>query len=308
MTFELEHYSIAIRRRNDKLLFEGNMSPFEEIVFPFSDRFWAADPFLVEQDSDVYLFYELFDNVEQKGKIAYSKLNGNKADSPKIVLDEPYHLSFPNVFKIKGEFYMIPETGGNHCIELFKAIKFPDEWKLVKVLVNKIDACDTVVLEQDGVLNLLTSEMDTSISEYPWCYVRNRLFRIEANGLTKEKTIGNNIGDFGARNGGGIIDNNNHLVRVGQDCSGGMYGKGIVFWEMSENFEDVKILSRLTAEDAELLINWHDQKHVKLKGTHTYNISRHYEVIDASEDREYSVFIKYINKVRRKILKVWKKS
>lgn len=305
MEFELEHYSIAIRPRKNKLLFEGDMSPFEEIEFPFSDRYWAADPFIVEDNGITYLFYEYFDNVEQKGKLAYSTLIGNKASKPYIILDKEYHLSFPNIFRLENNYYMIPETGGNHSIEMYKAVDFPNKWELYKVLKDNIDACDTVVLNKNGKIFLITSEMDSELSDHPWCYVKNRLFQMNNQCDIQEIEGDMAIGDYGIRNGGNIIELD-ELIRVGQDCTDSIYGKGIVFWKMSEKLEDIELKKNITYKEMEKIVKWHDVNHTKLKGTHTYNISEHYEVIDTSEDRKYNYAFKYINKIRRKIIKIFK--
>ena len=294
MSYILEHYSVAIRKRKEHLLFDGNMSPFEEIEFPFSERYWAADPFIIEHNSIVYLFYELFDNVGQKGVLAYSTLSGNKATSPTVILDKPYHLSFPNVFQNNGKFYMIPETAGNHCIELYRADDFPNKWVLERILVNNINVCDTVVSKSANGFFLLTSEMDESLSDHPWCYVKNRLFFINRSNVVDEIAKDLPVGDFGIRNGGAIIAEG-ELIRVGQDCTDNQYGRGLVFWKLSEKLEDIGVKKSFSCNEIDKIIKWHDKKHTKLKGTHTYNISEHYEVIDTSEDRQYSILLKYVN-------------
>lgn len=41
--------------------------------------------------------------------------------SPVVVLEEPYHLSFPWVFEEDGHIYMLPETGATNTIRLYEA-------------------------------------------------------------------------------------------------------------------------------------------------------------------------------------------
>ena len=303
MPYYLEHYSIAIRKRKDKLLFEGNKDEFHEVKFPFSERYWAADPFIIENDNKVYLFYELYDNIEQKGVIAYSTLNGYVASSPHIILDKPYHLSYPNIFRYDESFFMMPETAGNNCIEIYKAKKFPDEWYLEKVLVNNISACDSVFICKDNKIYLMTSEMDNTISDYPWCFVRNKLFLMDDKCNFIEFNPNLKIGDYGVRNGGAILRFNN-IIRVGQDCTNNQYGKGLVFWKLSDDLNDFEQICYISSEDAESMVNWIDKEHLKLKGTHTYNISENFEVIDTSEDRRYCILLKYIHKVLRKLIRL----
>jgi hypothetical protein len=53
-----------------------------------------------------------------------------------IVLDEPFHLSYPHVFKWAGEYYMTPESRQAGELRLYKASRFPERWTLSKVLMR----------------------------------------------------------------------------------------------------------------------------------------------------------------------------
>ncbi len=53
-----------------------------------------------------------------------------------IILDEPFHLSYPYVFQWKGDYYMVPETTGAHSVRLYKADDFPYSWSFVKILIS----------------------------------------------------------------------------------------------------------------------------------------------------------------------------
>ena len=102
-------YSVAIRKRSDgnDFFWEHEDYVFQEIKINCKGRYWLADPFLFEKDSKVYIFYEAFDLVQRKGKIGYSIIDDKKKSIPvHIVLDEPYHLSFPNVFVYQDNIYM----------------------------------------------------------------------------------------------------------------------------------------------------------------------------------------------------------
>ena len=304
MTFRLEHYSIAIRKKEGKLLFEGNYNHFKQIKFPFSKRFWPADPFLIEYKDKLYLFYELFDNVMEKGVIAYSVLEGNIASKPNIILDKPYHLSFPNIFVYNDEFYMIPETAENKRIELYKSTDFPDTWHLERILVDNICACDSDVLINGDIALLYTSIIDKNLSNCPWCYVRNNLFSLTSKQCTNLNKQALPIGDFGIRNGGKFISKKDILIRVGQDCTNGEYGKGLVFWKVNNEMMDEELLLHIPCSLIDSIVDWDDPKHGKLKGAHTYNVTENFEVIDMSEFRSSPLYVKYVYKVWRKIIKL----
>ena len=61
---------------------------------------FLADPFLLQEGDAWYLFFEVLNNANSQGDIGYaSSANGYDWTYQKIVLDEPFHLSYPYVFK-----------------------------------------------------------------------------------------------------------------------------------------------------------------------------------------------------------------
>ena len=52
-----------------------------------------------------------------------------------IVLREPFHLSYPYVFRWRGQWYMTPETLDAGCIRLYRARRFPADWEHVAELL-----------------------------------------------------------------------------------------------------------------------------------------------------------------------------
>jgi hypothetical protein len=113
-------------------------------------HFWA-DPFIYERDGKTWLFFEDYLYSEDRGVINCAEVdrNGNLIE-PVRVLDRPYHLSFPFVFDDGGEVYMIPETGWNGTVELWRAKRFPPEWVQEAILLEGVRAFDTVMWRQDG--------------------------------------------------------------------------------------------------------------------------------------------------------------
>ena len=53
-----------------------------------------------------------------------------------VVLDEPFHLSYPYVFKWKNDYYMLPESRQAKSVRLYKAVDFPTKWSFVGTLLN----------------------------------------------------------------------------------------------------------------------------------------------------------------------------
>ena len=95
-------------------------------------KFWA-DPHLFIKNNKTYCFYEelVFDKMRGEIFVAEVLEDGNVAD-PELVLEEPYHLSYPFVFEDKGEIYMIPETASDNKTNLYQAKEFPFKWEYKK--------------------------------------------------------------------------------------------------------------------------------------------------------------------------------
>lgn len=67
---------------------------------------FVADPFLFQGSNDVlYMFYETKNSDTQQGDIgvAESRDRGATWQHLAVVLDEPWHLSYPFVFEHEGE-------------------------------------------------------------------------------------------------------------------------------------------------------------------------------------------------------------
>ncbi|TPN76686.1 formyl transferase [Mesorhizobium sp. CU2] len=113
-------------------------------------RFYA-DPFPVLHKGQVTLFVE--DYIHRTGKAILSAVafgpNG-PLGQPKPVLELPYHLSYPFVFERDGQMWMVPESGANRSIDLYRADAYPGGWVKEATLVCDIVASDATLVEHDG--------------------------------------------------------------------------------------------------------------------------------------------------------------
>ena len=110
----------------------------------------VADPFLLRRDGRWYLFFEAMNEAVHRGEIAYAtSTDGLHWEYAGIVLRENFHLSYPHVFEHEGTVYMVPETRQDNSIRLYAATSFPNEWKLVKVLLTG-EYADSTVFFHDG--------------------------------------------------------------------------------------------------------------------------------------------------------------
>ena len=80
-------------------------------------------------------------------------------DDWRVALEEDFHLSFPMVFDWNGEVWMIPETGSDHSLRLYRCKTFPTQWELVQRFPTDEGLCDTILLDRRAeALTLLCSE------------------------------------------------------------------------------------------------------------------------------------------------------
>lgn len=128
-------------------------------VLPDDGHRFYADPFVFEMDSRVYLFVEEFPYAAGRGVISVTELRGDGTfGTPTSVLQEPHHLSYPQVFAHRGDVYMIPETAAAREVVLYRATRFPDAWVRDTILVEGRDINDATLLEHAGRLWLVGTE------------------------------------------------------------------------------------------------------------------------------------------------------
>lgn len=96
---------------------------------------FIADPFLWRRGGQWQLFFEVWSDASDQGEIGLaSSEDGLVWHYRQIVLDEPFHLSYPYVFEAGGEVYMLPETQEAGAIRLYRARDYPTHWELLAEL------------------------------------------------------------------------------------------------------------------------------------------------------------------------------
>jgi hypothetical protein len=94
---------------------------------------FIADPFMIRVDQIWHMFFEVMNDANNLGEIGHATspdaLTWNYSQ---IVLREPFHLSYPHVFRWNDDFFMVAETLGANAVRLYRATRFPDQWQCVK--------------------------------------------------------------------------------------------------------------------------------------------------------------------------------
>ena len=173
---------------------------------------YNADPFVVTTDKDTYIFYESYSYKEGKGHIEVVR-KSKQYKKPKVALEEPFHLSYPFVFKHNGEVYCIPESHEANRINLYrfneKELKLEQEC----VLLEHVNAVDPTLVEKDGLWNLFFTKKN---------YPSVKLYRYVADDLKgtyrphHDNPIKVDCAD--ARMGGSFFEWNGQLIRPAQEC------------------------------------------------------------------------------------------
>ncbi|MDR2728885.1 MAG: hypothetical protein LBB56_07110, partial [Chitinispirillales bacterium] len=111
---------------------------------------FVADPFMIKKDSAWYMFFETLNSLTNKGVISLAESgDGLSWDYRQVVLQEPFHLSYPLVFLDNGQYYMIPECAESKQLRLYRAVDFPYQWEFTDQLLDG-EFGDHVIFEESG--------------------------------------------------------------------------------------------------------------------------------------------------------------
>jgi len=110
----------------------------------------AADPFLLVTGGAWHLFFEIWNGDTDRGEIAHATSgDGVTWAYDAVVLREPFHLSYPQVFEWEGAIWMVPESRQDEAVHLYVAEAFPSGWRRVATLVRGLFADATLVRRHD---------------------------------------------------------------------------------------------------------------------------------------------------------------
>ena len=209
-----EHWSIALRT-----------GPGDLVAIPDDGLRFQADPFLLEHDGRLQLFFEDFPYATRKGVIARVEIDmAGRSSPPRTVLEQPVHLSYPFVLAHAGAIYMLPEMGEGRRIQLFRADPFPDRWTPDAVLVDDIVAGDATPVFHDGLwwmFATLASDGGSSWDQLGLFFAPDLLGPWSAHACNPVL-----IDAGAARPAGAMWHEAGVLMRVVQDCRAG-YGAAL---------------------------------------------------------------------------------
>ncbi len=195
------------------------------------DGGWA-DPFLVPHEGKMYLFAEHI--VKGKGHLAVSQYNSHKHQidgSPVTILKRDTHLSYPFVFQIEDEWYMIPESSGAKELVIYKAVDFPYRWAHFRQVFDSGEWLDTTPLYYQGKWWIFSvfkpEEYASAYQELHLFYCRD-ILHDQWISHPENPVVSDNRR---ARPGGAFFWKEGKLYRPGQNCSR-IYGGRISLCEV----------------------------------------------------------------------------
>jgi len=268
--FQLEeHWSVGLLW-SSKWEIPNGVALHQFAILPDDRRRCYADPFVFTNEGQKWLFVEELDYKTGKGVISCTQvINGEKTASPRPVLVRPYHLSYPFIFRHGDQIYMLPETGSNRTVELYRSRSFPFDWVLCRVLMKDIELYDSTLLWHKDkwwifgavAINGGSSQDELAIffSEHlegPWRPHRMNPVKSDCRS---------------ARPAGKIIMCGDRLLRPAQDCEDG-YGAALVWLEIEE-------LTTERFREREVA-RWPGSAVFEADGLHTFNWDQGLGVID----------------------------
>lgn len=284
-----ESWNVAYRIKSIGEIFDDKDSVF--FVIPNSKKYWAADPMVFEYNRQIFIFTELYDYSLCRGTIGYTVYDGSSFSEWKQVIVEDFHMSYPNVFAIGNDVYMIPETSEANKLLLYRAVQFPNQWEQVKTIQDKVQWVDTTFIENDIGYLAFTEQISDPITDL------KLQFDNSWNLLSVEETIMNSKMQ---RNGGRIFEENGFIVRVCQNCKI-KYGGSLIF-RLYDSIQFCHEIDRLEIYPQQLVF---DNKKIMLDGMHTYSATKDIEVIDIKTRRLniINLFFRTKNKIKNLLRK-----
>lgn len=158
-TFHFAHWRVGYRFVEGAGVAEtGDLSGNDWRVLDDDGNRFYADPFPFTKDGKDYIFVEDYPHATKKAIISVSTIEDGIAGTPKPIIEEPYHLSYPQVFERDGDIWMLPEGSSGKELVLYRAKDFPNEWERHTVLKQDCHLSDATLLEQDGLLWLFATD------------------------------------------------------------------------------------------------------------------------------------------------------
>lgn len=216
----------------------------------------AADPFPFKNVDNDLLIYEKVNRLTNKGRI---KINDKKNDTEKLIINKPFHLSFPIIFSNETECFLICESAENNSTIIWKIEdnfqKFTEYSKIDEKLI------DPIIFYKNGIYFLIACKR-VKDQEYKM-FLSSSKDLINWNVINKQNI---DVVNGHERNAGNIVIYQENLYRLSQ-INTPLYGSGIRINKIlnittnaySEKFvKEIKIKNKLKNVNGFHTLNFYD--------------------------------------------------
>lgn len=213
------------------------LKPFPRVINPVltkahvTDRTASsvADPFIVCENGQYHMFFEVISTTgDEIGHASSYDLVDWTYTGIVLPLAQGHRSAYPNVFKVEGSWYMLPDTGAQ--LNLYRASTFPNSWTLINNnLVTGTGFNDTNIFQVNDVWYMTTSQNGGGIDLY-----QNTSGDFTNSSWTYVKKLLSNYGGYtDLRGAGNPILCDGYVIMPIQHTAGGVYGKFTKLYKLS---------------------------------------------------------------------------
>lgn len=223
-------WDLAFLQESLEEIVAGKSVHFISVKNPFRDKYWFADPFVLDvTDDSIFLLVEAMPYDKNKGIIAKLTIEKKTMTITNVcpILDEPWHLSFPNIMRKDNRIFVYPESASSGKLYLYELLRDSQG----KEYLNKVNTlCDDIIWDTDindlfGQKLLFTAHQNNHYLDiYYW---NDSIKRYEySTSLHSERQ--------NMRLAGALFSLNNKTY-IPTQISGYTYGQAVEIQEISKN-------------------------------------------------------------------------
>lgn len=261
----------------DEIL-SGKTIHFTKVRNPFLDEYWFADPFILEVTPEyIYVLVEAMPSATQKGVIAKLTIarSSMTITDVEVILEEPWHLSFPNIMRKDGHIYIYPESAYGKKLYLYELNEINERTSLKRIKT----LCDDVIWDTEisellgGQPLLLTARHDDFYLDiYKWNDTIER-FEYSESLESPEQNM---------RMAGSLFEHKGIIVYPSQISTPYVYGKAVELREIScdhgkWNLKEIRTI--------------HPPKGILYRGLHTFNTYKGLTIVDVNQYNHFAGLI-----------------
>ena len=257
----------------DEIL-SGKPIHFTKVRNPFSDEYWFADPFILDVTPEyIYVLAEAMPSTNHKGVIAKLTIERSSMTiiNVEVILEEPWHLSFPNIMRKDGHIYVYPESAYGKKLYLYELT----EDKNGKTALKRIQTlCDDVIWDTDitelfGESLLFTAHQDDfHLDIYRWDVEQNRYIYSESIESAEQNM----------RMAGSCFEHKGSIIYPSQISTPYIYGKAVQLRQISLRNDKLELKEIRTITPPKGLL---------YRGLHTFNTDKGLTIVDMNQ---YNLF------------------